>query len=842
MIPVPHHHIWDKYAALQLRTHEVQHKPARNMLRYMFYQSMVTLYQQLDLSWNFRRDLDYFELYCSILSYGGYEKINKEIWDSLSRNNQVSELSSIYAESLLVFELFDAKNVAFLEVKSHMAIIVDSGTQCSSKKLIRSIGNSSTLAASSCGKQSRRIKAKKNDRDGKNDTTLKSVITDDSASINSNPKSVQDAEGNYQSMLDGILLQKQRKFEEIKCQARKYRSAQRDCLAREVATRYASPSLSGKVGTRSDTLNVKLSRHLTELLFIFRGRRSRGNATMIVLPKPLFSVDYRYTVVPIDHSFWSPDDPVIRFAPYSDDSEVILQKLDYLQENDLVVEDKNREETQFVERFDQVGLTLLESIQRRQLASVSGNGAVSSLWQFLTTNCPVQGLSSETDLIRYLELGGAALSKETPSMGPPEPAAVPANDASFSERFCRVCFIYDCHAHEVPICNDIANNFDLNLGVLSDIACQTLECWRTFNHALAVDREEGEKRWRKVLPLVLEKDLLPSQQSILQKVQDCLFPEAACAIARAFHVPCCRVFKYLCSIQSAKSFDDVVKRHKSFLRGPLKTIDRVGLYNRQQLYGNRDVPSFTPCHHDGPCANSPDCTCFQRGLFCEKYCSCPGTCRDRFPGCSSTCKQSCEPQSCLCIRLRRVCDPEVCSRDDDHEHCANRGLEEWRKLVRIGRSNIHGFGLFARAQVNPDTHLVEYKGELITDSEAERRGVIYDAFHSSYLFDVEDSMVIDGARFGNNSRFMNHSSNPNCFCQQLFVLHTNKVGLVSDIAVEPGKELFFDYNYDDAHKHFVEKPSESDKIQPKKRPRPRVDSKKSSKDPNRSRSNAKRRR
>ena len=41
--------------------------------------------------------------------------------------------------------------------------------------------------------------------------------------------------------------------------------------------------------------------------------------------------------------------------------------------------------------------------------------------------------------------------------------------------------------------------------------------------------------------------------------------------------------------------------------------------------------------------------------------------------------------------------------------------------VRLGRSGVHGYGLFARDFIPKDARIIEYVGERITKAEAERR-------------------------------------------------------------------------------------------------------------------------
>ena len=54
--------------------------------------------------------------------------------------------------------------------------------------------------------------------------------------------------------------------------------------------------------------------------------------------------------------------------------------------------------------------------------------------------------------------------------------------------------------------------------------------------------------------------------------------------------------------------------------------------------------------------------------------------------------------------------------------------------MKVGVSNIAGFGCFIDEAAEKGELISEYTGELITSREAERRGNIYDKFGCSYIF------------------------------------------------------------------------------------------------------------
>ena len=110
----------------------------------------------------------------------------------------------------------------------------------------------------------------------------------------------------------------------------------------------------------------------------------------------------------------------------------------------------------------------------------------------------------------------------------------------------------------------------------------------------------------------------------------------------------------------------------------------------------------------------------------------------------------------------------------------------------IRRSPIQGFGAFATQFIPAGVRLIEYAGERLTPSAADARypdGI--DERHHTFLFAIDDDVVIDAAVNGNEARFINHSCDPNCDA----VVDNKRIWIETIRDVHPGEELAYDYAY-----------------------------------------------
>jgi histone-lysine N-methyltransferase EZH2 len=87
----------------------------------------------------------------------------------------------------------------------------------------------------------------------------------------------------------------------------------------------------------------------------------------------------------------------------------------------------------------------------------------------------------------------------------------------------------------------------------------------------------------------------------------------------------------------------------------------------------------------------------------------------------------------------------------------------------VAKSEAAGWGVYTKHALKRGDYIHEYLGELISQEEAERRGVIYDKMNMSYLFNLSSDLCVDASRKGNKTRFMNHSSKPNVEVKMIWV-------------------------------------------------------------------------
>jgi len=111
-----------------------------------------------------------------------------------------------------------------------------------------------------------------------------------------------------------------------------------------------------------------------------------------------------------------------------------------------------------------------------------------------------------------------------------------------------------------------------------------------------------------------------------------------------------------------------------------------------------------------------------------------------------------------------------------------------RGFTEVRFSAIHGRGLFAKKKIPKGTRLLEYEGMRV-----KRDQIVNDAINGLtnmvYVMSLDETIVIDGERNGNDARFINHHCSPNC--EVFFINDTPFIYAMEEIKSD--EELTFDY-------------------------------------------------
>lgn len=120
------------------------------------------------------------------------------------------------------------------------------------------------------------------------------------------------------------------------------------------------------------------------------------------------------------------------------------------------------------------------------------------------------------------------------------------------------------------------------------------------------------------------------------------------------------------------------------------------------------------------------------------------------------------------------------------------------KRIIMGVSEVHGWGLYAGETITKSEFISEYKGELISVAEGNRRGSVYHTLGREYLFKLSKDQELAGSRVSNKAHFINNSSlakNINVLPRLLLCNDVSRIVLYAARDIAAGEELFYDYGY-----------------------------------------------
>jgi SET domain-containing protein len=105
--------------------------------------------------------------------------------------------------------------------------------------------------------------------------------------------------------------------------------------------------------------------------------------------------------------------------------------------------------------------------------------------------------------------------------------------------------------------------------------------------------------------------------------------------------------------------------------------------------------------------------------------------------------------------------------------------------LAINESRIEGKGCFSSVQFKRGRRIAEYRGEKISDAEANRRA----NRRKLRICAINNRWSLDGSRGGNGTHYINHSCEPNAYMKILY----GHILFIALRDIKPGEEITIDY-------------------------------------------------
>jgi hypothetical protein len=113
-----------------------------------------------------------------------------------------------------------------------------------------------------------------------------------------------------------------------------------------------------------------------------------------------------------------------------------------------------------------------------------------------------------------------------------------------------------------------------------------------------------------------------------------------------------------------------------------------------------------------------------------------------------------------------------------------------KEVIEVRKSGVHGHGVFALQMIPRGSRIIQYKGQKITNAlGAERYDEESMDSHHTFLFSLDEEFCLDGGKYGNEAKYINHSCSPNCEAVQ----EGSKIFIDAIRTIRKGQELTFDY-------------------------------------------------
>jgi SET domain-containing protein len=102
-------------------------------------------------------------------------------------------------------------------------------------------------------------------------------------------------------------------------------------------------------------------------------------------------------------------------------------------------------------------------------------------------------------------------------------------------------------------------------------------------------------------------------------------------------------------------------------------------------------------------------------------------------------------------------------------------------FYKVKRSNT-GLGLFALKDIKKGEWIIEYLGHILSNDQVE-------GLTTKYLFEIDDTITIDGSPRWNKARYINHS----CLGNAESDIVEKKVYIKARKSIKAGQEITYDY-------------------------------------------------
>lgn len=107
--------------------------------------------------------------------------------------------------------------------------------------------------------------------------------------------------------------------------------------------------------------------------------------------------------------------------------------------------------------------------------------------------------------------------------------------------------------------------------------------------------------------------------------------------------------------------------------------------------------------------------------------------------------------------------------------------------LRVDKSKIHRWGIYAEEEIPPRRKVIEYTGERISRRETKVRA----SRPLNYIFTLDSYWSIDGSAGGSGAEFVNHCCEPNVIARII----KGHILYFSLRTIEKGEELTLDYRF-----------------------------------------------